>query len=80
MEFRNREQHVPQIQEIKRLLEKMPDWKAPGPDSIQAGVMKAGGPAMLCLLHALITRIAAERNVPRRIKESVMLLMNKNGS
>ena len=34
---------LPSLEEIQSALHDMPDWKAPGPDSIQAGLIKAGG-------------------------------------
>ena len=57
----------------------MSNWKAPGPDKIQAGALKIGGNNLLSFLKRLFRKILSEKQIPEQMKQSILILIHKKG-
>ena len=51
----------------------MSNWKAPGPDKIQAGALKIGGNNLLSFLKRLFRKILSEKQIPEQMKQSILI-------
>jgi hypothetical protein len=69
----------PSLVEVEIAIGKMKSYKSPGTDQIPAELIKAGGETLYSEIHRLICCIWNKEELPQQWKESIIVLIYKNG-
>ena len=77
----NQELPIPHMnkQEIISAINKLASGKSPGIDQIHSEFLKAGGDAMVNILHILFNRILETGDIPSSFKKALIVVLYKKG-
>ena len=70
---------APSKAEIRKAITSLRNGKAAGPDSIPAEALKAGKETSVDMLHALVTKVWENKDVPEQWKEGLIIKISKKG-
>ena len=71
-------EELPTIEELSKVVDKLPSGKATGKDGIPAEIIKSGKSSLLVLLHKLLTQCWNKGSVPQDLKDANIITLFKN--
>ena len=69
----------PTLSEVQDAIRSLKNNRATGPDGIPAEVLKEGGAALLCCLHALLLKVWEEEELPSELRDALIVTIFKKG-
>jgi hypothetical protein len=71
--------YITTVEEMKEAIDKLKNNKAPGPDNINAELIKSSKPVLINILHKIIHKVWETETTPQEWEEGLICPIHKKG-